>query len=111
MQGSGRVDLAVDRDRIVALAAVPSGAERVDVSGKFLVPAFIDSHVHLAYLPRAAEHARGGIAAAVDLASPEAFLADRDARLVLLRSGPMLTAPRGYPLESWGSNGYGVEID
>ncbi|MCA9517348.1 MAG: hypothetical protein KC635_20550, partial [Myxococcales bacterium] len=28
---------------------VPAGAEVVDLSGRFVVPAFIDSHVHLLY--------------------------------------------------------------
>lgn len=81
----------------------------LDAEGRYVVPAFVDSHVHLAYLPRASELARGGVAAAVDLASPLSFF-DQDVRpLRIVRAGPMITAPRGYPTTSWGAAGYGLE--
>jgi imidazolonepropionase-like amidohydrolase len=95
--------------RIVALGTVSSTAERIDVSGRFLAPAFVDSHVHLAYLPEAAAMADGGIAAAVDLAAPIEFLSALPSRPHVLASGPMITAVDGYPTQSWGSNGYGLE--
>ncbi len=81
----------------------------IDVSGRYIVPAFIDSHVHLAYLPEAAAMAEGGVAGAVDLAAPLSFLAADHAPLRLLASGPMVTAVNGYPTESWGRDGYGLE--
>jgi hypothetical protein len=67
----------------------------------------VDSHVHLAYLPVASQLAAHGVGAVVDLACPERDLDDR-LPLRVIRSGPMLTHPRGYPLDSWGSDGYGV---
>lgn len=91
-------------------SAPPGGAEVLDYEGRFLAPAFIDSHVHLAYLPRAAEMAAGGVALAVDHAAPEAFLAQDHAPLRVLAAGPMITATQGYPTQSWGAGGYGREV-
>lgn len=88
-----------------------TGGTSVDVAGRWLVPAFIDDHVHLAYLPEADELADGGIAAAVDLAAPLSFLAESHAPLRVLAAGPMVTAPGGYPLNAWGADGYGLGCD
>jgi imidazolonepropionase-like amidohydrolase len=110
--GLGRADVEVRAGRIAAIGAglVAAGAVRVDVSGRFLAPAFIDSHVHLAYLPRADEMASGGVAAAVDLGAPLRFLAQTHHPLALRMSGPMITAVGGYPTDSWGRDGYGHEV-
>jgi hypothetical protein len=54
------------------------------------------------------EMVAGGVAAAVDLAAPEGFLSEDHGPIVLKASGPMITAPGGYPLDSWGSNGFGL---
>jgi hypothetical protein len=83
---------------------------RIDVSGKFLAPAVIDSHVHVAYYPAQAALAAGGVAAAVDLAAPFDALDADYSPLEVAFAGPMLTAPSGYPTRSWGSQGYGLEI-
>ena len=107
--GRGRMDVEVADGRIVALATGSSTAERIDVSGRFLAPAFVDSHVHLAYLPEASAMADGGIAAAVDLAAPLDFLSELPARPHVLAAGPMITAVGGYPTQSWGRYGYGLE--
>ena len=107
--GHGRADVEVADGRIVGVGTVSSTAEQIDVSGRFLAPAFVDSHVHLAYLPEAAAMADGGIAAAVDLAAPLSFLSELPARPRVLASGPMITAVDGYPTQSWGRNGYGLE--
>ncbi len=107
--GQGRVDVEVADGRIVAVGKSSAAAERIDVSGRFLAPAFVDSHVHLAYLPEATAMADGGVAAAVDLAAPIAFLAHLPDRPRVLAAGPMITAVGGYPTESWGRDGYGLE--
>jgi imidazolonepropionase-like amidohydrolase len=91
-------------DGKIAAADLPLG------EAGWITPAFIDSHVHLAYLPVAAKEAPGGIAAVVDLASPEDFLRTSLAPLLSRRSGPMITAPGGYPTQSWGANGFGIEV-
>jgi imidazolonepropionase-like amidohydrolase len=106
------VDLVIGGDGRFAAGPPPVGTASVELTGMWVVPAFIDSHVHLAYLPAESELASGGVAAAVDLAAPVSFLGDlREGRLGALRviaSGPMLTAPGGYPLASWGKDGYGI---
>lgn len=87
------------------------GGPTIGLPGRWIVPAFIDSHVHLAYLPEGDALASGGIAGAVDLASPRSFLAEDHAPLRVLAAGPMVTAVGGYPTASWGRNGYGESCD
>lgn len=65
----------------------------------------IDSHVHLAYWSVADQLAAHGVEAVVDLAAPT-VIADSSIRVI--SSGPMLTHPNGYPLDAWGSDGYGI---
>jgi hypothetical protein len=73
----------------------------------------VDNHVHLALDPVADQLAAAGITTVVDLASPEsalpALLATRE--LLVIASGPMLTRVGGYPLNSWGRDGYGIGCD
>ncbi len=110
LAASGVSDVEVRDGRIVAIGDVDASAPRVDVSGRWIAPAFIDSHVHLALLPKGAQMAAGGVAAAVDLASPIDSLEVDPAPLQLVRSGPMVTAVGGYPTQSWGRDGYGLEV-
>ena len=70
-------------------------------------PGIVDSHVHLALWPVDKELAAAGVLYAIDLAAPDRALDDPSALRVLLRSGPMLTHDHGYPLDAWGSDGYG----
>ena len=81
----------------------------LDYDGYWIAPAFIDSHVHLAYLPVAEAMLDGGISAVVDLAAPIGFLESDLSPLQLKQAGPMVTATLGYPTQGWGSNGYGSE--
>jgi imidazolonepropionase-like amidohydrolase len=75
----------------------------------YLSPPIVDSHVHVTYWDIADKLPATGIAAVVDLAAPERALGKRPSNgLTVIQSGPMLTRPGGYPLESWGSDGYGV---
>lgn len=67
----------------------------------------VDSHVHLAFYPVADELAKHGVLAAVDMASPESSLHTKYP-IRVIHAGPMLTHPGGYPLDAWGSDGYGV---
>lgn len=70
-------------------------------------PLIVDSHVHLSYWPVADALAQSGIGTVVDLAAPEAALSAKSP-LAVIAAGPMLTRPDGYPLDSWGSEGYGI---
>ena len=112
LPGGAAADVAVRDGRIVAVGSVEvtDADEVVDVSGSFVAPAFIDSHVHLAYWEVAEELAAGGVAAALDLAAPLPFLAARPGPLQVLAAGPMITALDGYPTQSWGAGGYGLEV-
>lgn len=108
--GLGPAEIEIDDGRIVSVGAgVDTSLPATDVSGRWLAPAFIDSHVHLAYLPEADALVDGGIAGVVDLAAPISFLADHPGAPEILASGPMVTAVGGYPTQSWGSAGYGYE--
>ncbi len=106
----------IEGDRITAVGeAVPvEGADVRAHPGQFVVPAFVDAHVHLAYLEESEAMARGGVAAVVDWASPVAWLeqaGEHPAGLSVVASGPMITATGGYPTQSWGRDGYGAECD
>lgn len=108
--GAAVADVEVRAGRIVRVGEGDSAAARViDVTGRWIVPAFIDSHVHLAYLPEGGAMADNGVAGAVDMAAPESFLAASHAPLRVLASGPMVTAVGGYPTRGWGRDGYGLE--
>lgn len=104
----GASELVIQGDRIAPAGTLPQ--ETVNLQGHWVVPAFIDAHVHLAYLPAGEGLAAGGIAGAVDWAAPlDAIRAD-PAGPDVVWSGPMITAPGGYPLNSWGANGYGLAV-
>jgi predicted amidohydrolase YtcJ len=108
--GVGVRDLEIEGGKIVRVGSADSSLARVSAKGRFVSPALIDSHVHLAYLPKKDELVAHGIAGVVDLASPKAFLVEDHSPLRVVAAGPMLTAPGGYPTESWGSDGYGLEV-
>lgn len=92
---------------------IPEGAKIIDLQGAYLLPGFINTHVHRGY----SEHnlkawAYEGVTTVRDLGgNPNNDLfAFRDAvnkkpecaRLVA--AGPMLTVPNGYPKVPWGSS-------
>ena len=95
---------------IVALALagdkVASSSPAAGSAG-WLWPPIVDSHVHLAYWAVGDELARRGVGVAVDLAAPERTLGAPEP-LDVLEAGPMLTRPGGYPLDAWGSDGFGI---
>lgn len=108
-----RVHLVVENGRIDRFEPGDQSptTDYFDASAYFAVPAFIDSHVHLTYFSVAEALAKGGVLAAVDLAAPIDSLEEPMPFLELLSSGPMITSIKGYPTQSWGSNGYGFEVD
>jgi predicted amidohydrolase YtcJ len=109
----------VDADgRVAALGPasavpVPAGVRSIGGPGCWVGPGVIDAHVHLAF--GAAEAAlRGGVVGVRDLGAPR-----RDAlrwrtghrppppgRPYIGVTGPILTAPGGYPSRSWGAAGF-----
>lgn len=113
LPGGGEVELAVQDGVFVASTSLPAGAPVLEARGRWVVPGAIDSHVHLAYLPRGRDMLRGGIAAVVDLGAPLESLAavGEPAALVVVPSGPIVTARGGYPTRDWGAGGFGLEVD
>jgi imidazolonepropionase-like amidohydrolase len=107
--------VAVERGQIAGEAdKPPAGARTMAAKGLVLLPAFVDAHVHLSVAGEVANVAkaelRGGVAAVLDLGEPERLLPLATAPLRARFAGPLLTAPRGYPTQSWGANGYGLEL-
>ncbi len=108
-----RVHLVVEEGKVVRFESddqLPQG-DYFEAGDFFAVPAFVDSHVHLSYFPVADALARSGVLAAVDLAAPIDSLDEPATFLELLSSGPMITSLKGYPTQSWGRDGYGLEIE
>jgi imidazolonepropionase-like amidohydrolase len=112
-----RVALRIRDGRIAGEAgSPPKDANRIDARGLVLLPAFVDAHVHLsvagdlALVARA--ELRAGVAAVLDLGIPERLVGSLRALapLRVVYAGPLLTAPGGYPTQSWGANGYGREL-
>ena len=102
-----RANIIIGGEYIVEINA--SEPADLNQENRWMIPAFIDSHVHFAYLPKSKEMLEGGICAAVDLASPESFLLEDITPMKMIYSGPMITSELGYPTQSWGADGYGIQ--
>ena len=109
--GGGQADVRIAGAMITAVGPLEPlpGEAVVELGGSFLAPGFIDSHVHLVFLPGAKAMARGGVVAAVDLAAPLAAFDGDFSPLRVVLAGPMVTAVMGYPTQGWGAGGYGIE--
>lgn len=109
--GLGVADIRVVDGKISMLGELTAapGETVIDLAGRWVTPAFIDSHVHLVYVPAGSAFVARGVAAAVDLAAPVAIFGADMSPLQVLATGPMVTAELGYPTQSWGSGGYGIE--
>ena len=101
--GGATVRLTVTGERI---ASIEPGGD----TAQWLWPPLIDSHVHLSYWSVGDELAKAGVLGAVDLAAPEATLGT-PAPIDVIAAGPMLTHSNGYPLDAWGSDGFGIGCD
>ncbi|RJK92957.1 amidohydrolase family protein [Vallicoccus soli] len=79
--------------------------------GAVVGPGLVDAHVHLAFADPGAVLA-GGVVAARDLGAPPADAARWRALAApaVAVAGPLLTAPGGYPVRSWGAGGFGLEV-
>jgi imidazolonepropionase-like amidohydrolase len=110
--GTGTTDLALRNGKIAEIGpgVAPELPSVVSPANQYAIPSFIDSHVHLAYLDEPGQMADGGIAAVLDLAAPIGWIGREMPPLRVLWSGPMITAEGGYPLRSWGADGYGLPV-
>lgn len=95
-------------------ATLPEDTVIVGGAGCWVGPTLIDTHVHLAF--GAPEPMRDtGLLAVRDLGAPfERVRALRTtaqrAAVVTSFSGPIITAPGGYPTTSWGADGFGIGV-
>jgi cytosine/adenosine deaminase-related metal-dependent hydrolase len=88
---------------------------KMSARGLLLAPAVVDAHVHLSVAGDVAliarEELRRGVAAVLDLGAPERMVGALDQRPLRVRfAGPLFTAPGGYPTQTWGKNGEGLEL-
>ncbi len=110
--GVGVTDVAIRNGTIAEIGpGVAPELLALPIPGRWIVPAFVDSHVHLAYRNTPEALGDGGIAAAVDLAAPLGWIGRDQPPLRVLWSGPMITTTGGYPLDGWGRDGYGWPAD
>ena len=75
--GYGPVVITIRKGKIEAISKDSAGenTDVIDLQGRYIVPGFIDSHVHLAIGYTPGQLTRGGIVAVVDLAAPLPYLA------------------------------------
>ena len=116
VDGAGKVaDIRSDRVGLPSDLLVLGGANH------WVVPGLIDAHVHLGFDP-AAHPDRGGLISGADtglvgvrdLGAPMAWARrwrtghrpTPAGQPYVSASGPILTAPGGYPSRSWGADGY-----
>ncbi|MEM6992075.1 MAG: amidohydrolase family protein [Myxococcota bacterium] len=117
LPGGEAVAIEVRDGLIESVSSKPAdGVPELDLNGQTVVPGFIDSHVHMVYhfgrdkLDKGAVTlSSGGVVGAVDLAAPIDTVASFDG-VRFLAAGPMITADAGYPTQSWGAAGYGLEV-
>lgn len=114
------VAVVVDGEEVLFAGAAedaPPADDELRVEG-FLMPAAADRHVHMG-LADAGALVAGGVTAVRDLGSPaEAAFAMAGASRwpsfngpLIIPSGPILTAPGGYPiLDRWAPDGTGLEL-
>jgi imidazolonepropionase-like amidohydrolase len=103
VDGGGEVAALGPADRI----ALPADLPVLGGAGHWAGPGVVDAHVHLAFgAPELA--VAGGVVAVRDLGAPlDRALAWRGGTLPRVGvAGPVVTAPDGYPSQSWGADGF-----
>lgn len=86
-------------------------ADTLDLGDATLLPGFIELHAHLSYQHVPAETVlRHGITTVRDVGGPLHQPYGGDGSLRLLTSGPILTAPAGYPIPSLGETDIALPV-
>ena len=88
---------------------LPEGLRVLGGAGTWLGPGLVDAHVHLAF-GSAADLLAGGVVAVRDLGAPPGLLDGHEGPPAVLRAGPVLTAPGGYPSRTWGAGGFAAGL-
>lgn len=89
---------------------VPAELQSLGGPGAVICPGLVDAHVHLAF-GAPADMLAGGIVAVRDLGAPWELVRDwqrADGPPLVAVSGPVVTAPGGYPSRGWGAGGFSV---
>lgn len=109
-------DVAIADGTIAGIGSYPEARERLDVSGRWIAPAFIDAHVHtesaLVWIPEFARavvpHGTGAVVTDPHEIANVAGLAGMEAMRTAARGLPMgifFTVPSGVPASAWESPG------
>jgi len=86
-------------------------ARRMELGDATLLPGFIELHAHLAFRDVPAETVlQHGITTLRDVGGPLHPPYGGDGSLRVLTSGPIITAPGGYPIPSLGETGIAVPV-
>ena len=111
-QPDDRVAVTVQGRRITRVAEVAAdGVPTLDMDGGWLVPGFVDAHVHLQFTTPG-EVLAGGVTTVRDLGGPADAAQSLIGRtpLKVLIAGRILTPVGGYPSRSWGADGTAREV-
>ncbi|OAI04200.1 amidohydrolase family protein [Methylomonas methanica] len=88
-----------------------SGAPRLDLGDATLLPGFIELHAHLSYQHVPADTVlRHGVTTVRDVGGPLHQPYGGDGSLRLMTSGPILTAPAGYPIPNLGETDIAMPV-
>src|SRR5690348_5479327 len=89
----------------------PCDAKVIDLGDATLLPGFIELHAHLSFQNVPADTVlRHGITTIRDVGGPIHKPYDGDGRLRVLTSGPILTAPGGYPIPMLGETSIAMPV-
>lgn len=100
-----------------AAIRLPAGVRVLGGPDCWVGPGVVDAHVHLAF-GTAEEALRGGVVAVRDLGAPRGdalrwrtgHRRPPPGRPCIGVAGPILTAPGGYPSQSWGADGFAAFV-
>jgi imidazolonepropionase-like amidohydrolase len=108
----GTVAAMGPRDAIV----LPQDLRVLGGPGYWIGPGVVDAHVHLAF-GKPAQMLATGVVGVRDLGAPPRLAGVWRTRAcppagwpTVAVAGPLLTAPRGYPSQSWGRDGFAVGV-
>ncbi|MCQ8116247.1 amidohydrolase family protein [Methylomonas rosea] len=88
-----------------------SDAPRLDLGDATLLPGFIELHAHLSYQHVPADSVlRHGITTVRDVGGPLHQPVGGDGSLRLMTSGPIITAPAGYPIPNLGETDIAMPV-
>lgn len=107
-----RVTIVVQGRRILSVTEdAPDGVPHLDMDGGYVIPGFIDSHVHMQF-STPEEVLAGGVTAVRDLGGPptaaQSLVGATPLKVVI--AGRILTPIGGYPSQSWGDDGTAREV-